>query len=549
MLDKIVRICFISFAILCVAYYSYLFFLYTLNIPFWDDFFALDFVNKFVSAPDLLNKISLLLYQEVEHRLVFKKILYILSFWIFGEVNFKYLCYAGNIFLVGIVAILFIKFIKNNPNVLLFVPVIFIFFCGQLYAISFWTEASIVYYSSNFFIIAALYFIVKKSVKFYILSIFLAVLAVISYGNGFVVFIVGSLILCYQKRYKQLGIFAAVFIFVLLAYFFDYKTPESSKSIIEGFNLFNFIKTLLSFIGGVFPLYGLSIIFGAIGLLFIFYLTYIKYYERNLFIYSIVIYLLITGAILAINRPVGNIMRYKFYNSLFLALFYMILIEICSKKYLKLVLYASLFVFLGYMIFFNILLFFEIRKINENQLITVTNFTNDKPSLWNSEYDNAYTIALEKGIYIPPVISKDNLFSKIEDVNLIKETNNIDYKIDTIGFENNILFVRGTAYVRLNRKKYNNNVYLVLISSKHDYVYKAKIEFRPSLLKTISDMTPMYSGFNIWINTEGLPKDNYKLGLYLNQKYSNVLFQNVLSKIDNTALIENYSITDHVINL
>jgi len=549
MFKKVIKYFFISLAFLCIIYYFYLLLKYTLNIPFWDDYLTLDFLAHFVKTASISEKISLLLSQEEEHRLVFRRLLYLLSYWISGEVNFKYLCYAGNLFLFGIVIFLAWTFLNKHFEFIYFVPVIFIIFSGQHYATSFWTESSIVYYSSNYFIIISLYCISKNSIKYFIVSIILAVFAVFSYGNGFVVFLIGILLLIYQKRYQQLAIYCVILLLVSGIYFYEYKTPVSSNNLIENFNLSAFIKTLLSFIGGISPYYSISIMFGLLGFGFIFYLTYKQYYKKNLFIYSILLYLLITGIIVAINRPLGNVMRYKFYHSLFLVFFYFAIIDIIDKKWLKLFSYISIYVFFIYMMFFNELLFFEVRIINENELVSLENWNRENSLMGFRNYNSVYGKALKYDLYTPPQIRKELLFSKKLNMDYLKLNNKVIYTIDTLVNTDSSLFVRGTAFIKLDRKKYNNNVYIVLLSSNHKFSYLAKIEFRPDLLKTISDMTPMYSGFDVWINTNDLPKGTYKIGLYLNQKYRNTFFQYVLSKIDYTFAIESFTLTDKTINL
>ena len=90
--------------VLCITAPAYYFNLVTenaVNAPVWDDYDTLlQFLNDFLDKESLRDKISLVFIQHIEHRLVFLHLVSISVFTLKGDLDFKLLCYTGNVALV-----------------------------------------------------------------------------------------------------------------------------------------------------------------------------------------------------------------------------------------------------------------------------------------------------------------------------------------------------------------------------------------------------------------------------------------------------------------
>ena len=101
------------FVILPIIVFFILFYKYTVDFPINDDYgVTLGFLNDFLNADTINGKISSLLEQCNEHRIVYDKIWTIISYKLFGLVNFNFLSLIGNLSLVYIFYIFYKEFKK-----------------------------------------------------------------------------------------------------------------------------------------------------------------------------------------------------------------------------------------------------------------------------------------------------------------------------------------------------------------------------------------------------------------------------------------------------
>lgn len=180
----------------------------TSNIPSWDDYGAiLGFINRAHDAPSLFHQVQLMFGKYAEHRIFYVKLITLLDYYLFGQVNLIRLNFIGNLGLLGIAVILF-KTIKPVDNRwLFFLLVLYLLFQLQYIGIIFSPMSALQNINTVLFALASLYFLNKKETKYFILALLFAVVGCFSSGNGMFIFMAGLLILFsgnYSYIYKSI---------------------------------------------------------------------------------------------------------------------------------------------------------------------------------------------------------------------------------------------------------------------------------------------------------------------------------------------------------
>ena len=124
--------------------YFYFVYSYSLNIPFADDFTNLDQVMRILQASNFYEASSILLSDgNQEHRKIFLRIIYLLSYAMLGEVDFRVLILIGNFSLVILLYLFFHIFKVPSKNLFYFIPIPILLFQLQSWTHMTWTAPSI----------------------------------------------------------------------------------------------------------------------------------------------------------------------------------------------------------------------------------------------------------------------------------------------------------------------------------------------------------------------------------------------------------------------
>lgn len=443
-----------------------LFFMYSVNAPINDDYQAImEFINKCISSDSYSEKIKLIFAQHNEHRIVYTRIWTILSYKININVNFTILSLIGNISLIGIAAIFYKRFLFLNKSLLLFIPIsIFIFNFTSWENITF-AMASLSNFTVYFFILVSLGFITSNTLQRK-RNLFLAVLffflAVITQGGGLLLFPISIAVLLYKKEYKNLIIYSVSSALIIFFYFYDYNKPEQSIDFVTSIITYkgNILLFAFAFLGNAFNYYLIytntidaSILFTiGIGIFFFLlfgYITYTKYYKRNLFIYSIMLLILVSSFVTAISRvsfgiETAGASRYRINGIIFLITLYFWFIETYRMK--KGITIGTLFISGVYFLFISINQY-EYLNVRQKQTYTGIFFYNSV----NADFLNGdkNLIAVYKGIieeskkldtynfpnnkqlefYFPYAIKKNIIFGESNNEGVTNNTESIT-KID-----------------------------------------------------------------------------------------------------------------------
>jgi len=94
-----------------------------------------------------------------------------------------------------------------------------------------WGLVSIQHFGTLLFATLSLFFLSREKPIFLYISLFFAVLATFTFGNGFIVFISGSILLFFQNRRKELYIWGLILFTTLFLFFLNHNTPKSQYAI------------------------------------------------------------------------------------------------------------------------------------------------------------------------------------------------------------------------------------------------------------------------------------------------------------------------------
>ena len=484
------------------AIYFYFVYSYSLNLPFADDFTNLDQVMNIIQASNFNEGFSILLSDgNQEHRKVFLRIIYILSYAMLGEIDFTVLILIGNFSLVILMYLFF--HIVNVPrkNLFYFIPISILLFQLQSWTHMTWTAPAIQLYM---FVFTGLtfYFCCKKSNLGFFSAIFFAMASVSTYAVGWFTMALGWLILIINKRYRHSIAWALV---SLIFGFFYFKNFHSSANISSGIQTFdgfkNFLIFYFSFLGSALSPNKIYIAasFGIILNLYLCYLIRDRYFHKNITVFMFMVFVFLNAIGAAMFRAdfgIENVFapRYKVVSVILVILVYMSLAEKMSSslnKFRGFIVMGILIASASYFLTFKPGKFnLETKNLSlkwlTNQWVNTNHgffFTPGNPGV-NDRTPNAILLrALDNEFYRLPyefLNMPDHAYSPFISLpkNCVSEKyNKFSAKLGVIqiGPESNPYLVRleGMIHSPIGNKKENKpNIYLILKSRESNYIFK-----------------------------------------------------------------------------
>ncbi|MCE7061450.1 hypothetical protein [Dyadobacter sp. CY343] len=314
----------ISLIFVPVIYFFLILDAHLVNIPFTDDFNLLETVYNFQHAPDFTSKIKVLFEQVNQHRFAFERIVMLVMVFFTGTVNIKAQILIGNLALLGMAYLLFKSLKKEKLSFYYFIPVPYLLFSLIYWENAYWGIAALQNTPLILFAFLTAYAVGKGDNRGYFLGIAAALLTTFTSGSGLLAWIIGFVILVFQKRFKLAGgwIFAAVLV-ILFYFLFDYQIVPATGEKVWTHPLFNFIFVLGFWGNGLYldirhPLVSqfhpdliLCVLVG--GLIFLLFLGwFLRILTRRItvwsdwFLWGAMMFSMGTGAMFVISRPLNN---------------------------------------------------------------------------------------------------------------------------------------------------------------------------------------------------------------------------------------------------
>lgn len=194
---------------------------YSRNIVFWDEFdSALDLILRLDAGAGTSEVLHRLFAITNEHRTVTSRLIFALSYWLTGTVNFHVIGAIGNLFLVGACAILLRATHGWERQVRLGVVLAFLLFQLEHFESFFWSGSSIDHFQVVMLAVGALAALQRGSNPGVGVGALLGLLATFTLAHGALVWPIGAALLGHQRRWRQFaawlgcgGLAAAFFLY------------------------------------------------------------------------------------------------------------------------------------------------------------------------------------------------------------------------------------------------------------------------------------------------------------------------------------------------
>lgn len=311
-----------------VVYFFILLDAHLINIPYTDDFNLLETVQKLRNSGSFIEMLKALFEQVNQHRFGFERIVMLIMFVLTGTVNIKTQIIIGDLFMLGIGYLLYLSLKKEGISWYWFIPVPYILFNLVYFENAYWGIAALQNTPLIFFAMLTCYGLAREDEKGFRIALIAALLTTFTSGSGMLAWIVGMVILAFQKRFKSLLWWLAGSVAVLLFYFFfDYQFISSPGEKVWDHPVFNVIFVLAFWGNALFldvrhplvPVFHKDIIacvvLGAgVALVFAIWAVRILMARRpgrtDWFLLGAMMFIMGTGAMFVISRPINDYVMY-----------------------------------------------------------------------------------------------------------------------------------------------------------------------------------------------------------------------------------------------
>jgi hypothetical protein len=289
-------------AALPILYYVTTLVRYAWNMPYMDDYPVLvAFLNRWAEA-SFLQKLDLLLEQNNFHRVVWVKMLALLNVGITGTINFTFLQLAGNAALLLTAWLLYRA--SENLNRWAFLPVLFLIFQFQSWNNAFWAMAAVSNLWAPAWALLAFWLASRPTERSGWWALGIGLVALMTNGNGIVVL---PLLCCLLWNSRQRFATLVLTLLALYLYFRGYHNPAgpSLMSLLSPEKIGHLLALDTAFLGAMFyhpSVAWLSQVVGAGTILWTGYLLLTRYDRQNPTLFWFLIFLHLTGLMLALNR-------------------------------------------------------------------------------------------------------------------------------------------------------------------------------------------------------------------------------------------------------
>lgn len=224
--------------------FLYFAFLYrhALNVPLGDDIYdVLQVISGVLNAEDTSSAFEILYAQHNDHRTLASRLLYLLIYFINGEVNFRTLTFIASLALPLLLTLLYRAMPRHELRYLALLPAALVLMQLRAYGITLWSMAAFAYFYVFLYGFASLHFLHRVSPYRFTLAAVLATLATFTLASGQVVWLIGLYSLLHQAFVRKTAnwLYAPCWIIitvcVLLAWRSGLETPNTFWAMLAQF--------------------------------------------------------------------------------------------------------------------------------------------------------------------------------------------------------------------------------------------------------------------------------------------------------------------------
>jgi hypothetical protein len=321
--------------------------MYAINIPFSDDYLEiLKNMNLIMDSGSFSESMQHLLYGNGYSKPITLRLISLLQLSIWHEINFKYLVITGNVFLL-LICCVFVCSAARIHTCLAISAACFIFQPQYWEAIYQSTLANSVF-SCLFFSLASIWCVMQRKTGWYAASLICALLAQLSFGNGFLVY---PVLLMAAVLQKNIRLFIAICIMSAVCtwgYMLGTTVPYTAGVLIgllEKLKLcslwmLEFIGSSVGYVSGsgyARDMVGrvVSMIIGGLVVSFYLFLIRKRYYDRNLLLFAFLTFFMLTAILAAKLRfatEVPGASRYQIQSALCILTTLYIIIDLYASR-------------------------------------------------------------------------------------------------------------------------------------------------------------------------------------------------------------------------
>ncbi|WP_428658128.1 hypothetical protein [Runella sp.] len=542
------------FAAVIVLIIAFLFYRFVdqnaVNVPFFDDYAYLEYIIKFINAPDVLHFLQELEFKHNGHGVITAKSVFWLDYLLTGEANYRTLILAGS----GLVILLFWYFwnllAANRMPFWYSLPIALFLFTPAYHENIFWA-AALWQYTASFAIGLWTYYVLTKENRWaFAMAVAGGFLLTYTNGNGLFGMYVGVIIPLLQTRYKRVAVWLIACIITTIIFYWYY--PFGFGSLGQEKSLKNSLLTIVSFFGscasyfrGRLPevaVLGGLITFLLIGLALWLAVEYIKKiinsrsqgkilpvftkHSVNLSLLSLLAWLLVTGLGVATARA-GNALetpaRYMIYSVMAVVSLYVAFLLLLPQRMQKII--AAGMIPIGGFFVLSTYMFASPDVINfRNSLISDAfslgqhrRVTGKLETMTNSVVKKYFDEALKKGIYVLPT-------TVLNEADLVTVDSSAPLKVslkvylDTLPAYGGILINKvSSERLGVNHTKQSDALFMLL--KKDSVVYATAVKQRPNRERNSFLRTGNYfkEGFEAWVFQDNVPEGDYQVGFLFNE--------------------------------
>ena len=498
----------------------------TYNIPRWDDYDVfLQFLCDYVNSPSPGEKLALVFESHGPHRIVFTRLIVLLSYCITGKVNITAFIIIGNLFMLGIGAMFFV-FLRQRKDAGIFaLMTVLLLFNGQNFETNTWAMAGLANVGTLLLAGLSVYFIMQPARSGFIIGIVLSIITVFSNGNGMCLFPAVLFSFLLLKRKKELLWVAGIMGIAVICYFLNLNWESNTEhnslragAIVTGF---------FYFLGGNVWLPSVKI--GAfLWGLFIF-ATYVwavigGFYRKNPVWFTFFTFMLLTAAMVVLNRPVEGIapLRYRIYCCMGTILTLMFYFE--NRDALHLTRWFKFLVppVMLFGIFCSLLYLDRAEKDSELKKISTCNWQRSKSGLHYYSTSGADIAALRQAesmnIYTMPQLPLETIAATVNTTagEWQNRRSSVLYHIDFIEDADDCILIKGWAYTDGTGMDFTD-IFLWLFNGEQSIKIDPYLERRYDL--PVSLAIAENCGFFAVIPKTKLRRGDYKLGIEIQKRY------------------------------
>ncbi len=534
----------ILFGITPILFFIYYVWQYTINVPYMDD--SLYYTKCLIDVEksnSIIDKFWIFMKQHTitEHRTPISKFTAWLIYKFTGKLNYIILAHLGNLALFGMLFLFWRFFKKHAWNIIYFLPIPYLLFQMQTYENQFWTICNWTYYPIGLLQMVVLYSLSYQKKNNLLYAILVAILVTFTFSNGMFVFLPVGMLLIYQNRYKDLGLFFIVGMACVALYFSNYKPSPIAP---HEFSVVNLLRGFLLMLGAYMDVqsyHQLSAFTSTfLGIIFLSLMTYggfslVKNYtqisnnknsnvknEDYLFIVSSMIVLCMSAAAVAYSRYSGQygfeemfVSRYRFISVTLLCLGYLFALSLINNENVKCLLVVVL---LPIMIFLYVYSYYFQHQNNVNfreKLVAgVFNFKYHNSWVlypfdndWTYPVDVVNVEAIKMGIYQLPTLP----FTQFQEAiykDTVQNAKDLSLKLtekkDRFTLKNETLNVGNPLEIQQN---------IVLKSKQNTYLLPLNRQRNNNKKNLIFHQNLFWKGFETDILKNTFIPDDYTIGL------------------------------------